>query len=237
MGMNKGCTLKTGVVTKVNQQECTVVVKFDVDDIESKPLLVTMPSVRNSNEDDGRVGFHIMPKLKENVVCIMDEHCEEGFVVGAFYNDKWKPNSEAPQVFPNSFFFQTEGHRIEIGGGTINIVTNNSDSYILMSSNGITIKGGASATRIIDFGEDGLIIRATSGNIQMKGQGGSAAILGLNASSNKIVAKNGSQDLKLILEEILDLIVAHGHPAHGSPPANAAMFTAVKTKIAALMTS
>ena len=72
--------LKFGVVTQQDETKCQVRVKFDdQDNMNSYWIAVLQRKTLKDKHYD-------LPDIGEHVACLMDEHCEEGIILGALYS-------------------------------------------------------------------------------------------------------------------------------------------------------
>lgn len=78
--------IKFGTVSEIDSVNGLVRVNFPEDDLVSFPIPIVMPRTKNDKY------FNIFD-VNEHVVCLMDERCENGVVMGAIYNPSNKPES------------------------------------------------------------------------------------------------------------------------------------------------
>lgn len=84
--------LRFGLVSKIHNEKPLVRVNFLDDNSFSYWLNVLQSKTQNDK-------FYIMPDIGEQVVCLMDEHSEEGVVLGSIYSDTDKsPFTENKQI-------------------------------------------------------------------------------------------------------------------------------------------
>jgi phage baseplate assembly protein V len=78
--------LKYGLIKEIDADKGLVKVSFDDDEIVSGWLPVLKQGTKSNKY------FHIFDS-GEHVACMMDEHCENGVVMGAIYSKDEKPGS------------------------------------------------------------------------------------------------------------------------------------------------
>ena len=84
--------LRFGLVSKIHNEKPLVRVNFLDDNSFSYWLNVLQSKTQNDK-------FYIMPDIGEQVVCLMDEHSEEGVVLGSIYSDTDKsPFTDNKQI-------------------------------------------------------------------------------------------------------------------------------------------
>jgi phage baseplate assembly protein gpV len=88
--------IKFGFISEIFPDEGRVRVEFKEDGITSGKLPVLVAGSK------GNKHFHTFD-IGEHVACHMDEHCENGYVAGAIYNDKDKPSVQGKDVWGVKF--------------------------------------------------------------------------------------------------------------------------------------
>ncbi len=89
--------LRFGIVTNVDEKRAMVRVNFqDMDGTISYWLPVLVPK---SHKDR----YYYMPDIGEHVVCLMDETCEEGVVLGAIYSEADNPPERSKDKYHIKF--------------------------------------------------------------------------------------------------------------------------------------
>lgn len=78
--------IKFGFISEIRPEEGRVRVEFKEDEITSGWIPVIVQGSKGNKQ------FHTF-EVGEHVACHMDEHCENGYVAGAIYNSKEKPDS------------------------------------------------------------------------------------------------------------------------------------------------
>lgn len=82
---------KVGFISEVKPEDGTARVEFREDGITSDWLSVIVPGSLNNK-------YSFPYEVNEQVVCLMDEHCEQGEIVGARYNKSDKPGEYGSTV-------------------------------------------------------------------------------------------------------------------------------------------
>lgn len=109
---------RNGIVEKTDAQTARIKVRFpDMDNIISDWLPVIMPCAYQDR-------FYSLPLEKAQVVCIMDENFEEGYVLGSIYSEADPtPISDLNKVYMefkdgSKIFYDKENHKLntEING-------------------------------------------------------------------------------------------------------------------------
>jgi phage baseplate assembly protein V len=82
---------KVGYISEVKPENGTAKVEFRQDGITSDWLSVCVPGTLNNK-------YSFPYEIGEQVVCLMDENCEQGEIIGARYNKSDKPGEFGPSV-------------------------------------------------------------------------------------------------------------------------------------------
>jgi phage baseplate assembly protein V len=134
---------RVGLVTTQDLQNCRVRVKFpDRNQMVSWWLPVVMAKTQNDK-------FYDLPDIGEQVVCLMDEHDEDGAVLGAIYSqvdttpvqsaDKWHVTMKDGSTFEYDRSSQTLTVSVA-RSGTINITVNGGNCNLSAPNGNITFK-------------------------------------------------------------------------------------------------
>lgn len=84
--MDTACSMRVGIVSSVDENDCTVRVRFpDLSGIVSAPLQMVMPFTQRNHA-------YFLPDVNDQVVCIfLGNGIEHGFCIGAVYSKKNPP--------------------------------------------------------------------------------------------------------------------------------------------------
>ena len=165
--------IKYGIVSEILPGKGRVRVKFPDVDMVSFPIPVMVTNTKANKF------FHSFD-VSESVVCLMDERCENGVVLGAIYDSGNLPES-----------------------GLSNDQTK------------VTFSDGS----VVEFNRANSELIVTTGTTNVKVKPGGVEI------------SKGGESLKSILSDLLSECIIETHPSSGAPPANAAAYTAIKTRI------
>lgn len=80
--------IRYGIISEVDPATGKVRVKFEEDGIATAPLPVIFPATSGDE-------YFILPDLNTQVAVLMDQHAEDGVVLGALYNANKKPSQGA----------------------------------------------------------------------------------------------------------------------------------------------
>ncbi len=132
--------IKFGNITERDADKCLVRVELDGDDIVTDWLPVM---VSKSKEDKA----YSLPDAGDHVVCLMDESCEAGVVLGSIYDEGNAPGSVKGAdvsgiVYKDGTVIQydREAHEWKIVNNT---------TTLLLSRSGFTIKRGSESVKKI----------------------------------------------------------------------------------------
>lgn len=81
--------LKYGIITEIDAAKGLARVHFDEDGIVSDWLPITVPKAMEDS-------FSFFPDINEHVACVMDEHADNGVIIGSLYNSQTQPNGGNP---------------------------------------------------------------------------------------------------------------------------------------------
>lgn len=81
-----------------------VKVRFEEDNLVSDWIPFTIPQVKNNK-------IHYWPAEGEHVICAMDEHCENGAVIGAVYSQRDAVPAGAEQ---SQFYYSSDAVTIRV---------------------------------------------------------------------------------------------------------------------------
>jgi len=145
---------RVGIVTAQDLVNCRVRVKFpDRDQMQSWWLSVLV----TKSQDDK---FYHIPDVGEQVVCAMDEHDEDGAVLGAVYSSVDTPpvsNADKFHVtFKDGAVFEYDRalHALTVAlpaGATMNVSANGS-SIAIDASGDVTVNAGAKTINLTTSG-------------------------------------------------------------------------------------
>jgi phage baseplate assembly protein V len=115
--------LRIGTITEIDVSKCYARVTFMDDDIVSDWLQICVMGALSNK-------FFHMFDINEQVACLMDEHSDDGVILGALFNDKTPPaggNKDVVRVqFSDDSFVEynraTHEYNINVKG-TVNIVS------------------------------------------------------------------------------------------------------------------
>ena len=77
--------LKYGIISDIDESKGLARVHFDDDDIVSDWLPIVVPKAMDDS-------FSFFPDINEHVACLMDEHAENGVILGSLYSAATQPN-------------------------------------------------------------------------------------------------------------------------------------------------
>lgn len=133
---------KVGFISEIKPEDGTARVEFREDGITSDWLsIVTRGTSGNKDYFPFEIG--------EQVVCLMDEHCEEGEILGARYNSKDKPGESGPSVTAVKYKdgsvvkYDSDAHEFTIKVGESEFVVNQVGGFRIK-------KGGESLHAILN---------------------------------------------------------------------------------------
>ena len=140
MALKNKKMLKFGIVTEVIPSKGMVRVGFEEDGIVSFLLPVLMKSTKEDKY------FHSLA-VNERVVCLMDEFCENGVVIGAIYDASNIPDSTSGTVTQVVFSDDT---KVQYDRSTTELIVEVGDTLIKANNNGIEVtRNGASLKDIL----------------------------------------------------------------------------------------
>ncbi len=84
--------LRYGLISEIDAAKGMARVHFNDDDIVSDWLPILVPKAMEDS-------FSFFPDINEHVACLMDEHSENGVVMGSLYNSKTQPNGGSADKF------------------------------------------------------------------------------------------------------------------------------------------
>lgn len=112
-----------GTVSAINEDEAKARVLFtDRDDTTSKEIPLTFLRTKGMR-------VYAMPEVGEQVLCLfLPNGHEEGFIVGAYYNDEFKPpitDKETKMIkFQNGDYVKYKNGEMEVKCNNVNIIAN-----------------------------------------------------------------------------------------------------------------
>lgn len=115
--------LRFGNISEVDASTGYARVKFLDDEIVSDWLQIL---VKTALDDKQEFVFDV----NEQVACLMDEHSEEGVILGALYNDGTKPTGAGPGVYKMTFSddsfieYDKNNHKLTVSiQGDVNVIS------------------------------------------------------------------------------------------------------------------
>ncbi|SRR5579884_4310519 len=168
---------RTGIVKQRDIQNCRVRVVFPAhDQMLSWWLPVVVPKSQNDKA-------YWLPDVGEQVVCLMDEHDEDGAVLGAIYSQGQQGDATPPQMTADKWHVSfSDGCTIEYdrgthtlgivvpASGTINLTVNGGNLNLAAPNGDITFKTNEHQDSVNG------IIDAYNGHTHPDPQGGSTGI-------------------------------------------------------------
>lgn len=132
--------IKFGNISSVDAEKGTARVEFPEDGIVSfdLPILVTR------SKDDKY--FHAFD-INEHVVCLMDEGCENGVVLGAIYDSKNKPENGVSKDVSRVKF--SDGTKVEYDRGSSTLEVLIGSTKIKAAPDGLEISSGGESLKTI----------------------------------------------------------------------------------------
>lgn len=163
--------LRFGAITEIDVNKCYARVTFMDDDVVSDWLQIcVMGAIGNK--------FFHMFDINEQVACLMDEHSDEGVILGALFNDKTNPsggNKDVVRVkFTDDSFieYNRSSHEYNINiKGKINITA---ESEVNVSAQAVNIEADAAKVDATNVTVTGNV--TVNGNVTSTGTVTAAAI-------------------------------------------------------------
>ena len=140
---------KTGIIS-ANVGAFSVVEFADLDGMKTKPIPVTQAST-------GLDKSFRMPKVGDHVAVLMDEHMEDGVVLGSIYSDPEPP----PVTGDKLHFTHEDGTVIEYDGATHQVQMSMAGCSFKLTPSGVYITVGGCA---FAFSSSGL--QVTGGDVK-----------------------------------------------------------------------
>jgi len=112
-----------GTVSAINEEEATARVLFtDRDDTTSKEIPLMFLHTKGMR-------IYAMPEVGEQVLCLfLPNGHEEGYILGAYYNDEYKPpvtDKETKIIkFKNGDYVKYKNGEMEVKASNVNIISN-----------------------------------------------------------------------------------------------------------------
>lgn len=112
-----------GTVSAINEEEATARVLFtDRDDTTSKEIPLMFLHTKGMR-------IYAMPEVGEQVLCLfLPNGHEEGYILGAYYNDEYKPpvtDKETKIIkFKNGDYVKYKNGEMEVKASKVNIISN-----------------------------------------------------------------------------------------------------------------
>lgn len=131
--------LRFGTISKVNAAKGLAKVNFAEDEMESFWLpIVNKGSLKNKD--------YSIPDVGEHVVCLMDEHAENGAILGAIYNTKDTPGYSSQDKVGVKF---DSGDEIVYDRSARKWRVKTNNGLIEVSDSGPTLKKGSESLKQI----------------------------------------------------------------------------------------
>lgn len=135
--------IRYGTVCEKDPAKGMLRVDFEEDDIPSYWMpMVTIAVVKNS--------FFSLPDVGEQVVCLVDSHCETGVVIGAIYSDTATPKLASDNISSAVFSdgtkisYDRESHVLEVD--TVGEITIKTSTDVKIECNNATVKAAIQTT-------------------------------------------------------------------------------------------
>lgn len=125
--------IKFGIVTEINVSGASARVKFDEDQVVSKFLPVL---VNKSLKDK----YFFIFDVNEQVVCFMDDNCEDGVILGAIYSTE--DIAPAATADKSLVLFDDETN-VEYDRSSHNLTVTNGTTELIVGRDGYTVKRGS----------------------------------------------------------------------------------------------
>lgn len=132
--------LKFGTVHSIDYEKGLAKVLFPADDLVSPWLHVSQQTTKGSKD-------YGLPAIDTPVACLMDEHNEEGVIVGAIYNDKNQPDSSQRSGVRSVIF--SDGTKVEYNQNTSQLLVNVSGN-VTIEAGEVTIDGDLKVTGSVE---------------------------------------------------------------------------------------
>lgn len=100
--------LRFGNIVKVDAAKGLYKVHLDADDIETGWISKLLPNTKNTKDEEPMA-------IGEHVACMMDEHCEDGVIMGAVNSDKDLPVKGDAKIRRTEY---PDGSYVEFDGNT-----------------------------------------------------------------------------------------------------------------------
>jgi phage baseplate assembly protein V len=132
--------IRFGKIAEVDADRCLVRVEFDDDGLVTGFLPVLQPKTQKDK-------FYYVPDPDEHVACLMDEHAENGVVLGAIYSEAETPG--ATKGADKVGVAYESGDAIEYDRAAQRLRVKTGETEFVVAKEGPTVKKGGESLKAI----------------------------------------------------------------------------------------